>query len=259
MGKELLERRPDGVRLTEAGRALLRHAVVAVDSIDAAERELQGVHPTEVEMARLGHFMSAGGVLVPRTLAALRRRHPDIEVSTREGSTPSLVRALRAAAIDLALLSSRVPYRPPDDIDPPLEVEVISEAKLMLAVPADSSFGNRRTINIKELTDLRWVASTSRGNEPLLGVWPGLAGRPVVAHTARDWLAKLNLVAAGCGVTTVPALLSPAVPEGVRLLEVRGGPDERRRLVIARLPDTPTQAVKELISALHQEAAVFKS
>jgi DNA-binding transcriptional LysR family regulator len=252
-GAKLLDRRPDGVRLTPAGRVLLRHAVVALDELGAAGRELQG-QATDGGIARLGYLISAGGVLVPRSLAALRRRNPDIEVTTREGTTPSLIRALRARTIDLALLSSRVPYRPPDEDDPPLLVEPLAEAKLLLAVPADSSLGKRKTIHIDELADQRWIASASRRDEPLLGVWPGMAGRPRIVHSARDWLTKLSLVAAGCGVTTVAALLAPVIPEGVRLLEVNGGPDERRRLTLAQLPEPASQPVNELAATLHQEA-----
>ncbi len=43
-----------------------------------------------------------------------------------------------------------------------------------------------------------------------MGVWPGLDERPETAHTARDWLAELHRVAAGCGLTTVPAALAAA-------------------------------------------------
>ncbi|GAB3844238.1 hypothetical protein GCM10027610_058340 [Dactylosporangium cerinum] len=67
-------------------------------------------------------------------------------------------------------------------------------------------------------------------------MWPGLDERAEIAHTARDWLAKLHLVAAGCGVTTVPASLVSAVPAGVRVLTVRDGPQEQRRLLLAHLP-----------------------
>lgn len=70
-----------------------------------------------------------------------------------------------------------------------------------------------------------------------MGVWPGLDERPVIAHTARDWLAKLNLVAAGAGLTTVPAVLAAAVPAGVSVKAVDGEP---RRLVLARLPQPLT-------------------
>ncbi len=252
-GAQLFERRPGGVRLTPEGRTLLRHAVVALDELDAAARELQG-RAAEGGAASLGYFISAGAVLVPRSVAALRRKNPDIEVTTREGTTPSLVRALRARTIDLALLSARIPYRPPDDLDPPLQLEALAEAKLLLAVPADDGLGKRKTVHIDELADQRWIASTSRADEPLLGVWPGMAGRPRLVHSARDWLSKLNLVATGCGVTTVPALLAPSIPEGVRLIGVEGGPDERRRLILARLPEPAALPVTELAAILRQEA-----
>lgn len=93
------------------------------------------------------------------------------------------------------------------------------------------------------------------GDEPQFGVWPGLEGRPYVAHTARDWLTKLQLVAAGCGLTTVPAVIAAAVPAGVRVLAVRGGPDERRRLVVAHLPRPLPETALRVVEALRTAAA----
>jgi DNA-binding transcriptional LysR family regulator len=83
-----------------------------------------------------------------------------------------------------------------------------------------------------------------------MGVWPGLAERPEVAHTARDWLAKLRLVAAGCGLTTVPPSLVPAVPPGVRVVSVRGGPEELRRILVAWLPGRLSEPAGRLVDAL---------
>jgi len=112
-GTQLLERRHSGVRLTPAGRIVLRRAATAVDEVDAAARELAGL-PGEPGTVRLGWFTSAGAALLPRALAALHHTHPAITVTTREGSTPALVRALRAGTLDLALLASAPPFRPPD-------------------------------------------------------------------------------------------------------------------------------------------------
>lgn len=252
-GAVLFERRADGARLTAAGRTLLRHAAIALDALDAAERELAG-QPLDGGPVRLGMFISAGALVVPRALAALRRTWPDLVVTTREGTTPALVRALRAGALDLAVLASRAPYRPPDEESPALECEVLAETALLLAVPATSELGGDATVRVEDLADQSWVASPSSGAEPLLGVWPGLAARPRVAHTARDWLTKLQLVAAGCGVTTVPTSLREALPPGVRLLEVEGGPVERRRMLLARLPGPPPPAVTELSAALKAQA-----
>jgi DNA-binding transcriptional LysR family regulator len=87
---------------------------------------------------------------------------------------------------------------------------------------------------VADLRRQRWIAG--QGDELVMGVWPGLDERPEIGHTARDWLAKLHLVAAGCGITTVPAALVSAVPPGVRVLPVRGGPAEQRRILLARVP-----------------------
>jgi len=134
-GAPLLERRHDGVRPTTAGHVVLRHAATVLDQIDAAARELAGL-PAEAGTVRLGWFTSAGASLLPRALAALRRTHPGITVITREGSTPTLVRALRAGTVDLALLASAPPFRPPDAETPPLDLQVLAERGLCLAVPA---------------------------------------------------------------------------------------------------------------------------
>jgi DNA-binding transcriptional LysR family regulator len=247
-GARLLERRHDGVHLTAAGRIVLRRAAAMLDEADAAARELAG-RAGEGGTVRLGWFASAGGALLPRALTLLRETHPEITVLTREATTPSLVRALRAGTVDLALLSSAPPFRPPDAENPPIALEILTERPLRVAVPAAHPLAARDFVDVADLRGHAWIAGQSTGDEQLMGVWPGLGERPFVAHTARDWLAKLHLVAAGLGMTTIPPSLAPAAPPGVRLLEVRGGPLELRRLLLARLSE-PSPAAAHLIVAL---------
>jgi DNA-binding transcriptional LysR family regulator len=250
-GTPLLERRHDGVRLTPAGRIVLRRAATVVDQVDATARELAGL-PAEPGTVRLGWFTSAGAVLLPRALAALRHTHPAITVTTREGSTPALVRALRAGTLDLALLASAPPFRPPDAETPPLRLQTLTERSLRIAVPATHPLARGEFVDVADLHGQRWIAGA--GEDHVMGVWPGLDERPDIAHTARDWLAKLHLVAAGCGITTVPAALAPAVPPGVRILPVRGGPAEQRRILLARLPQPLAEPAARLAEALRTAA-----
>lgn len=252
-GAELLERRRDGVRLTAAGRVVLRRATVVLDEIEATARELSGL-PGQAATVRLGWFPSAGAVLLPSALAALRHTHPGLHVVGREGSTPALVRALRAGSIDLAVLASAPPFRPPDSESPPLALQTLTEHALCLAVPATHPLAGGDFIDVADLRGQRWIAGSPSGEDRLMGVWPGLDERPEITHTARDWLAKLNLVAAGCGLTTVPAALARAAPPGVRVLPVRGGPQEQRRLLLARMPQPPTEAVTRVAAALRAAA-----
>jgi DNA-binding transcriptional LysR family regulator len=248
-GAPLLERRHDGVRLTSAGHVVMRRAALVIDEMDATARELAGL-PDEHGTVRIGWFTSVGAGLLPRALAALRRTHPAVTVVSREGSTPVLVRALRAGTLDLALLGSVPPFRPPDSETPALHLETLTERSLRLAVPATHPLARGEAVDVTDLRGQRWIASPSSGDESLMGVWPGLDERPEIAHTARDWLAKLHLVAAGCGLTTVPPVLMPAVPAGVRVLPVRGGPHEQRRILLARLPHPLPDPAARLADAL---------
>jgi DNA-binding transcriptional LysR family regulator len=258
-GTRLFDRYPGGVRLTGSGRALLRHAVVALEALEAAGRELRGAEEVDGGRVRLGFFPMAGAVIVPGALAMLRQEHPRIQVTTREGTTPSLVRALRAGTLDLALLSSRPPHRSPDTDDPPLSVEPLLEAHLEVAVPADGQFAERGSVSVEEIAGAPWIAGPGTADEPLLGVWPGLPGRPRVHHTARDWLTKLHLVAAGAGITTATPTLLPAVPPGVRLVPVEGVAEEVRRVSLVRMPGPPRAPVQALAHALRQQAADLAS
>jgi DNA-binding transcriptional LysR family regulator len=253
-GEPVFERRREGARPTAAGRVVLRHAAAALAAIDAADRELRGL-PDEAGTVRLGAFPSAGAVLLPRVLTRLRRAHPAITVLTRDGGTPALVRALRAGSLDLAVLAAAPPFRAPDAETPALAVETLAERNLCLAVPASHPLAGQDSVEVSDLHGQQWIASRSAGDEVQLGVWPGLAGRPDVTHTSRDWLTKLQLVAAGCGITTVPAVIAAAAPAGVRVLAVRGGPEERRRVIVARLPRRLPEAARHVVEALRAVAA----
>lgn len=248
-GTTLFERRPDGVRLTAAGFTLLRFARTILDAVAEAEQALTEEAPRTTTV-RLGVFLSAGSALLPSALTRLAATDPHIQVTSREGTTPALARALRAGAIDLAVLTSRPPHRPLDDASPRLHLETLEDTELVIAASATGTFAGRTTVHLDELVDAAWIATPSSPAEPLLGVWPGLPGRPRVAHTARDWLTKLHLVAAGLGVTTVPPHLSRVMPRGVILLRVEGCEPEIRRLLLARLPGKPTPAITATARAI---------
>ncbi|GAA3440355.1 LysR family transcriptional regulator [Kutzneria kofuensis] len=248
-GAAVFERRRDGAVPTTAGRVILRHAAAVLDEMDAVERELRGL-PMETGHVRLGVIPSAGAVVLPRTLTILRRTHPGITVTSREGSTPALTRSIRAGTIDVAVLAAVPPFRAPDTDKPALHVETLTERDLCVAVPTTDPLAENDSVHVDELAGRRWIASRSSGEEPLLGVWPGLPERPEIVHVARDWLTKLQLVAAGCGLTTVPASMTAAMPANVRVLSVRGGPQERRRLIVAHLPGRQSEPVARVLAAL---------
>jgi DNA-binding transcriptional LysR family regulator len=245
-GRELFHRGRHGVTLTSAGVRLLASAVRVLDELDGALRALGG-EPATLGPVRLGAFATAAAGLVPTALASLPR---ELKLTLREGTTPALTRALRAGTLDLAVIARIPPFRPPDAESPPLELTTLSERELVLGVPAHHPFATTGVVDVDALAGQIWVASRSDAGESLLGVWPGLAERPDVRYVVRDWMAKLQIVAAGLAITTLAPVAREVVPAGVSIVSVRGEPQEMRRVVLARQPGPLDAAVARVADAL---------
>jgi DNA-binding transcriptional LysR family regulator len=248
VGARLCERNRQGVTLTPAGARLLPRAIRILDELDAARREAAG-DPVAAGPVRLGSFATAAAGLVPRALASLP---PGLTVTLREGTTLALTRALRAGTLDLAILARTPPFRPADAEAPALDLTTLSERELVIGVSADHPFAGVRAVEVEQLEGQVWVASRSDAAEPLLGVWPGLTERPEVRYVVRDWLAKLQIVAADLAITTLAPITLDVLPGSVKAVAVRGEPQETRRIVLARLPgplDPPAARVTDALLA----------
>ncbi len=250
-GRRLFDRSRHGVTLTPAGTRLVASAVRVVDELDAARRELAGGEAAVGPVA-LGAFATAAAGLVPEALASLP---PELTVTLREGTTPTLTRALRAGTLDLAVLARTPPFRPPDSESPALELTTLSERELVIGVPASHPFASAQAVEVQQLESQIWVASRSDAGESLLGVWPGLSERPDVRYVVRDWLAKLQIVAAGLAITTLAPVALSVLPARVRVVAVRGEPQETRRIVLARRPGALDSATARVADALIAAAA----
>jgi DNA-binding transcriptional LysR family regulator len=247
-GRRLFDRSRHGVNLTPAGTRLVARALRVLDELDAALREVAG-DEAAAGSVRLGAFATAAAGLVPKALASLP---PELKVTLREGTTPALTRALRAGTLDLAILARAPAFRPPDTESPALELTTLSERELVVGVSAGHPFASARAVEVEQLNGQVWVASRSDPGDALLGVWPGLAERPDVRYVVRDWLAKLQIVAAGLAITTLAPIAIDVLPEGVKVVAVRGEPQETRRVVVARRPgplDGPAARVTDALIA----------
>jgi DNA-binding transcriptional LysR family regulator len=245
-GRQLFDRGRHGVTLTPAGARLLTSAIRVLDELDSARRELAG-EQTATRPVRLGAFAIAAAGLVPRALSSLPAQQ---KVILREATTPALTRGLRAGTLDLAVLARMPPFRPPDAESPPLELTTLSERELVIAVPADHPLAAAQAVELQQLEGQVWVASRSDTGDTLLGVWPGLAERPDVRYVVRDWLAKLQIVAAGLAITTISPLMFDLLPEGIRVIAVRGEPQETRRIAVARRRGPLDAAAARVLDAL---------
>jgi LysR family pca operon transcriptional activator len=101
LGVTLFERGPRGVKLTPAGRTLLRHTAPALRSIDEGIAAVRRDEPEPV--VRLGALSNVEGGLLPATLTALHRNHPDLRLEVDTGTSAALLTRLRLGELDLVV------------------------------------------------------------------------------------------------------------------------------------------------------------
>jgi len=215
-GGPLFDRLPRGVRLTEAGRVLVPHAETVAEALHGAAHELAALREVADGRLRFGAFATADAALVPHALAAFRARHPRVRISREEGLTPGLLDRLAAGHLDLAVVSTtgRAPLES-------YELRHLLDESLYVAVPADHPLAGRKDpVRLGQLADADWISGSSRPEGTLLDAALRQGFRPRVTHVVGEWTAKQGYVAAGLGVTLVPALAAESVRPDIALLPV---------------------------------------
>ncbi|MGW4325350.1 LysR family transcriptional regulator [Nocardia sp. NPDC004573] len=248
-GRALFERHARGVQPTEAGRVVLRHAEVILGELDQARQDIHQLAARPPGRLRVGAFSTAMAALVPRAVAATAVRDRQVLVSLREGLSPRLLTAVARGRLDLAVVTA--PQTPPAGV----ELEPLVDDPLLVAVAATHPLAGAVSATPELLRDERWIAGSQDSSGTLLGAWHDPGREPDIAFVARDWFAKLGLVAAGQGSTVVPGIAVPVLPPGIALLRI-DHPSAVRRTVIAHRGDRGTaEARTEFAEALRDQAA----
>jgi DNA-binding transcriptional LysR family regulator len=223
-GVRLVDRGPRGALLTDAGRALVRHADEILGRIADAEEELQAIAGLQTGRMRLGAFSTAGATLVPRAVVAFRDRYPAVEVKLIELDPEEAIAHLRARELDIAIV-----YGFPVEQVPTLEgldhVHLLDDP-LYIALPEGHRLARRRRLSLLDLAEEPWIQGVYRGSTAnVLPAACRAAGfEPRIVFRSDDHMAVQGFVAAGLGVAVVPQLaLSTARADiVVRPLEVAG-------------------------------------
>ncbi|MCP3978192.1 MAG: LysR family transcriptional regulator [bacterium] len=244
----LFRRTPRGMELTPEGARLLPLAEAALGQLEQLDQAagLPIARPTGL---RLGAGDALGRHVLPRALAALLRRKPDLDVRLREGPGPALLAALRDGEIDIALVVR------PEVVPDGVELTEVTRSEIDLLVPDGT------------LPPGRWgVALRSLQGRRLVVLQPGSGFRRHLERAFRDAghalhtaveVGNLSLVrrfvAAGLGVAPVPRVAFPESERfpGVERYRLRGIPPVAyARAVRAGVP-LPEEA-HELFSLLRR-------
>jgi DNA-binding transcriptional LysR family regulator len=253
IGVALFERHPRGVALTDAGRSFLGDAEAILASVGHATQRARRTARGETGRIAVGFTTSAPfHPLVARAIREFRSARPDVSFVLEESSSGDLLAGLREERLDIAFIRSGV-------ADPEgLAVHPLLQEDMAAALPARHPLARRPSLALKELaaeTFILYRRPDGRGlYDVIIAACTAAGFSPHVGQEAPRIVSTLNLVAAGLGVTIVPASLSRLPLEGVTYRPLRGRPPLKVPLSLASRRDERSAATLGFIDLVRKLA-----
>ncbi|WP_368497862.1 LysR family transcriptional regulator [Herbiconiux sp. A18JL235] len=262
LGMPLVTRSGRGIRLTEAGGVVARHAAVVLAALDSAASELSDLSGLRSGRVRLTAFPSASSTIVPQLIGTMAAEHAGVQFSYLEAEPPEAVASVRDGHTDLA-----VAFHYPADRDDPfldsvetLVVHELARDEILVLVPdghpaldADpgTSVDHGTPVDLARLRQESWIAGCPRCRAHLIGSCARSGFSPTVSVETDNAVAVMSMVAAGLGVALLPALALAAspLPAGIVARPTSGG-DHRMIVAVTRPGADHVPAVGEALRLL---------
>jgi DNA-binding transcriptional LysR family regulator len=262
-GTTLVDRTSRGVRLTEAGSALVDHAEVVLARLAAAEAELEAMAGIRGGRVRLASFPTAGASVLPPAVALFTRRHPEVELSFVEREPEEAAQMLRAAELEVALVFEYGEYNQPEleRFYEGIELQRLVDDPMYLALPLGHPAANKPRVRLQDFSAETWIQES--GNHSWCGRFHETAClaagfTPKVGFRSDDYNVVQGLVAAGVGISLLPGLSLTNVREDIVIRSLgRGAPT--RRIAAATLAGRyRSPATEAMLGILEEVAARFE-
>jgi DNA-binding transcriptional LysR family regulator len=247
-GLPLIQRTPDGMQLTDAGRDMLAHGERIEAALAACEASLDLIAGTSAGRIAIG-AVSTAKYFVPFMIAGFSKLYPGVEVTLTMGNRQEIGAALRDYALDIAIMG-----RPPGGID--MNRHLIGDHPHVVIAPTSHRLARKTRL-----------ALTALGGETFLTREPGSGTRSLMEQLFErsGFQPKMGMamssnetikqaVIAGLGIAFISAHTVATELDERRLviLDVEGLPVIRQWFVVNRndkvlLP--PAQAMLDFLGA----------
>jgi len=255
-GTQLVTRGSRGIRLTEAGEALVRHADAILTRLADAEAELEAIAGLRGGRLRLAAFPTVGATLMPLAIATFRDRHPDVELTVKQLEPEDSLPLLKSGELDIALT-----------IEPSLTADAeglesifLLDDPMFVALPLSHPLANKTRVRLKDLKDEAWIGTTdtcSCGTLVRNHCIRSGGFDPKITFESDDYLAIQGLVAAGVGVAMIPTLALTTVRDDIIIRDL-ANEAPLRQIAAATLPGTQrSPAARAMLEVLGEVAKQY--
>jgi DNA-binding transcriptional LysR family regulator len=193
LGARLLDRTPQGARLTEAGEVFLRHARSLLRAAGKARAETRAA--ADPGRVTIGY---TPGLIVTPAVRALRREHPDADVRSLHLAWNEARAALLDNRVDAVV--TRLPLRTGG-----LHVTVLYDEPRRLLVPKDHRLAGKESVTLDDIAEEPIPRFPDQEWNAFWRVDPRPDGRPAPDGPLVEAIEDKNeLIAAGQAVAIIP-------------------------------------------------------
>jgi DNA-binding transcriptional LysR family regulator len=221
LGVALFLRDRRRVELTGAGRSLLHDARAILASIETARQRTVDVAQGRAGRLRIGFVGPAMDGPLPTDIRRFRAAHPGVTLDLHEATTVQQLDLLRSRELDAGVV------RLAGHDTGSLACAPYHSEPYVLAVPDDHPLAGRQSVSVTELDDRPLILAPRHLNPVLFDAWASAfadaGARMNVVQEAVTKHTSVALVAAGHGLSPVPASTASTGRRGVAFLELKDG------------------------------------
>jgi DNA-binding transcriptional LysR family regulator len=254
---QLLRRKARGVELTEAGRVFLDNARAMLAQYDHTFESTRRAARGEQGRLRVGIMPTAPfHPLVPFSIRAFRAAFPLVSLTLDECLRTEAIERLRNEQLDVAFLRALIPE------EKDLVVSQLLVEPMVVALPAEHELARRDgALSFSELADETFIMYARQLGpafyETTMAACLRSGFNPRLGQEAPRITSALSLVAAGLGVSVVPACMQRMTMDGVVYLRLKGAARPTAVLTLASRRAEPSPVVRNLLSLVKRTAKDF--
>lgn len=229
LGQQLFERKPRGVRLTDAGRALLPHAERILQVIAKARQAVTDLETASGGTLTVGAALTISTYTLPEILARFKATHPLIEVSLRTGRSRQVQQLVQEDAVQVGLIHA--PMASNSDL---VAIPLHTEPVVLVAPPGHSLAGGG--VRVERLAEEPFITpDRASGYWSLVEqFWAGAGLAPRITMELDSIEATKRMVMSGLGLSMLPrSTVEGELTRGVLVeVPVAGGEGLSRQTIL---------------------------
>lgn len=234
LGAPLFVRTPHGMRLTDAGRALVPYAERALRALGDGRDVIEQVRTASAGHLMIGAAPAVSTYILPELLEKFVADHPRVEVSVRTGHSEDIVDLVLSDEVQIGLGRA---IRHPD-----LEMRQFHTEELVLVCAPGHPFAKRRSVVMEEVAAERMIMFdlTSSYYEITQAAFLAAGVKPRGLMELDSIEAAKKMVERGLGVALLPrsAVAREVEAKSLRQVNMKDAPPMYQSIVAYRRLDS---------------------